>query len=126
MPTETLKDLLQQDATRVFSECTSPDWDGYGAMAVTPRHYDDLLRLINWLPEGIEKPEVVAQPDGCLALDWWRDRKYTFTLLLKKERLIYAALVGDYKNYGREAVEADPSVSKSILLQYFKSNPSPQ
>lgn len=122
MTTETLKDLLREEANRVFSRYTSPNWDGYDAEPATQQQYHDLLQLIEWLPEGIKKPEVIALPTGELALEWFEDRRKNVILLLEGRKLDYAALVGDDKTHGKEELEAEPSASKEILLQYFRSS----
>ncbi|MDO8656642.1 MAG: hypothetical protein Q7K45_05365 [Nanoarchaeota archaeon] len=122
MTKDKLKDILRKEAEQLpLQEWASSGWDGYGAAPVTQQHYKDLLQLIEWLPESIDKPEIVAHPTGELALEWFKDRRKVYTILLKDREVIYAALIGDYKNYGREALETDSSISKNILLQYFKS-----
>jgi hypothetical protein len=42
----------------VYKECSGADWDGYGAVAVTPDAYEEAKRIIDLLPSSIRLPEI--------------------------------------------------------------------
>src|SRR5688572_1575275 len=58
---------------RALAEHAEPDWDGYGAVPVSPVAAEHALRLIKLLPLGTRPPEVTVDPDGEIALEWCRD-----------------------------------------------------
>ena len=65
---------------RLFDECDQPDWDGYGALAIDRASANRAVGLIRALPLDLSVPEVGAEPDGCISLEWWVARGRVVTL----------------------------------------------
>lgn len=55
----------------VRSESSSPGWNGYGALPLSPSAYIFARIFLNALPTTAPYPEVSADPDGEVALDWF-------------------------------------------------------
>jgi hypothetical protein len=51
----------------VAMECSTPDWDGYGAEAVNLEALYRAERLLRSLPEGFPLPEFSVEPDGAIS-----------------------------------------------------------
>lgn len=64
----------------ITNECASEDWDGYGALAVDRACANRAVALIRALPLDLPMPEIGAEPDGCIALEWWVSRGRLVTL----------------------------------------------
>lgn len=49
---------------------SSPNWDGFGAEAITPHTQRAAQELIDALPADLESPEVAPGSDGGIGLEW--------------------------------------------------------
>ncbi|HRH68002.1 MAG TPA: hypothetical protein PLB89_00710 [Flavobacteriales bacterium] len=66
---------LEQASTEletVFAECSQPNWDGHGAQPVHFLTYEKTRTFLENLPSSAGVPEVNADPDGELVLEWRR------------------------------------------------------
>jgi hypothetical protein len=57
-------------------EADRDGWDGAGSKAVAPEVFRSAQRFIDLLPDDLETPEIVADPDGEIEFEWsvtpWR------------------------------------------------------
>ena len=99
----------------VFARCSGENWDGYSAAPVTPEAYQKAKQLILSLPANLPLPEVSAEPDGHVALEWYRSPRHTLSVSVSPSaELHYAALLpGPSKAYGTEPFSGD--VPRRIL-----------
>lgn len=82
-------------------QCSIPNWDGYGAAAVTKETCLNAYRFLETLPLGTQPPTVGAEPDGSLTLEWYQSPRWTLSLSLNSEADIhYAALLGTSRQFG--------------------------
>jgi hypothetical protein len=63
-------DRLQQ----IFDQC--PDWDGHGANPVNAESFLRVRDFVMKLPDDVEKPEVVPEPDGDVVMAWTKDGRH--------------------------------------------------
>ncbi len=76
--------------------CAKSGWDGHGAEPVSPQARDRAQLFLNSLPAGCPMPEIGAEPDGHLTLEWYRTPSRVLSVSVGPEgELNYAALVGD-------------------------------
>jgi hypothetical protein len=47
------------------------NWDGYGAQPISEAACNDAKRFLTMLPEAVPIPEIVPEPDGNIALEWY-------------------------------------------------------
>ncbi len=88
---------------------------------VTKRTCDNILKIIKGLPDNILQPDVLADSDGSLLLDWFRDRENIFTVAVKDDQLAYATLYNGSKLRGMTIVSDEfPSELLIVLSKYFK------
>lgn len=59
-----------EELAAIAAECAAPDWDGYGAKPVDSSAVLSAEMIIRGLPDGLPVPEVGAEPDGAISLDW--------------------------------------------------------
>jgi hypothetical protein len=81
------------DLLTTYREASRHDWDGHGAAPVSDGTLFQALALFLVLPSWLRNFEVSAHPDGELALEWYRERSWTFTVSINETgRLSYGAL----------------------------------
>ncbi len=85
-------------------EYSSQGWDGYDAEPIFRSACDEAMRFIRLLPFNIDLPEVVPEPTGSIALEWYKRKDHLFVASLSGNGTIeYAGLFGSgNKSYGSE------------------------
>lgn len=87
-----------------WAECRTPNWDGYDAYPVKAEALNYAYAFIQALPLGFPLPSVSAEPDGHLALDWFRNPHWTISVSISPEGVLYyAALLGNRDPRGSES-----------------------
>ena len=87
----------------VAEECSSTDWDGYGAAAIEQETIRQAERFLNALPLGMIAPSVGAESDGHITFEWYQSPRRIVSVSISPEGdLHYAALLGYSKTYGTE------------------------
>lgn len=87
-----------------FEECREANWDGYGAEPVTEEVYQLAAQILKALPLATAMPDIGAEPDGQLTMEWYRSPRRTLSVSISpKGELHYAALIGASKAYGTES-----------------------
>ncbi len=88
----------------VFKECSSDNWDSYDAEQISINTYLEAVKFAELLPKHLPVPEVVPEPNGEIAFEWYSGRRFTFVASLNGKNVIeYAGLFGNTsKVYGAE------------------------
>lgn len=88
---------------RLYNECSAEGWDGYDASPMTLVAARVAVDLIRALPEGVPMPELTAENDGAISLDWSSGRRRCLSISTNgTERLAYAWLDGARSGSGVE------------------------
>jgi len=105
----------------VYKECSRPDWDGYGAAAITPEVYEEAKRIIGLLPCAIPMPEIVAEPTGEIGFEWRKVPGRIFIMSVNgRHGISYAGIFDGNKTHGSEHFEETlPSVVIEHLRKLF-------
>lgn len=82
----------------VYSQTNEDNWDGYGAKKLDPISVYNALTFVFCLPSYIPQPDLVAEPNGELGLQWQRNGK-SFALSIDAGRAI---TFGGYAEGGDE------------------------
>lgn len=64
----------------IVRNCAEDDWDGYDAVGVDGLAAWNAEEFIRALPDGFPLPEVAAEPDGSISLDWITSKNQMFSL----------------------------------------------
>ncbi len=89
------RDGALADLERVAQECSAPDWDGEGALPVDRAAVGRAERFIRALPASVPVPEIAAEPDGSVSLDWRGSQYRMFSISVGRyDRLSIAWLKG--------------------------------
>lgn len=103
-----------QELYNLLEECSTKNWDGYGAQPIDPDSFNEAERFIRALPTTISKPEVAVDPDGEISLEWYFEPRKVFSVSIgKRNEIKYAGLYGLNKTYGREYF--DNEIPKAIF-----------
>jgi len=116
------KRSLYKDIYRIYRECSEPDWDGYDAIPVSESTFSKAQKLVNLLPINLPLPEVMPEPTGEIAFEWYQDKKHVFVASVGDENVIsYAGLFGNYsQTHGSEYfAERIPALLTSYISRAF-------
>ena len=98
----------------VREECSAANWDGYDAFPVTEKTFAQSCRFVEALPPDSPMPDVGAEPDGAITLEWHHDPQRTLSISVHEDGgLHYAALIGPARHWGTEPFTG--AVSSRIL-----------
>src|SRR5579872_5912201 len=87
----------------IRAEAAEQDWNGYGAKALDPDAYANAQRFLEALPTTAPVPEVSADQDGEVALDWDFGHRKALTIRIGPNgRCSYAWLRGKRSAHGTE------------------------
>ena len=134
---EKIRDMLQesnalgfaakgtfQQLDEVFEECSSEGWDGEQAKPISEEVLRYTERFLNSFPLGIKAPEVGAEPDGAITLEWYRSSNKVISISINPDgRAYWAALVGTRRRHGADYAMMDiPDDLLKIILQVSGGN----
>lgn len=71
-----------RELDEVYSERSEANWDGYGASAVHHLTYEKAQEFLNNLPSAVGSPEIGADPDGEIVLEWFRSSSRLLSISL--------------------------------------------
>jgi hypothetical protein len=114
--------LSELNETRVEAACNG--WDGHGARAVSFESYLYARRFLEALPTTAPPPEVSADPDGEVSLDWTFGPRKALTLSIGVDgRCSYAWIRGKQKSRGTEWFDDEvPANVLSALAQLVRDS----
>ncbi len=92
-------DALEEAST----EASEDNWDGYGARAVDPITLCNARNFATVLPPSLPPPEIVVEPDGEIAFEWYLGARNVFSVSVGLScELSYAGLFDWNTVYGTE------------------------
>ncbi len=110
---ETLKTLRE-----VFIECSVENWDGYDSMPLPRKAFTEVTKFLKLLPITYQMPDIVPEPNGNIALEWYKNRDFVFVAGISGNNIIeYAGLFNKInKTYGSEHFEdfIPPAILQNI------------
>jgi len=99
----------------VTQDRSTPNWDGYGAEAVSYDTYLAAFAFLEALPLGSPAPSVGAEPDGDITFEWYHSPRQVLSVSVGCDsELNYAAILpGPRRASGKEQFVGD--VPQAIL-----------
>ena len=87
-------------------EASREGWDGYNARPLDPASFDFAIRFLNALPSTAPIPEVSADTDGEVSLDWlFGERKALTVSIGPTGRCTFAFILGQSKSRGTDWID---------------------
>lgn len=112
----------------VRSEAARVGWDGYGALPLSPLAYFFARIFLNALPTTAPLPEVSADTDGEVSLDWIFGERRALTVSIGPTgRCTFAWMLGQSTNRGTGWIEDEiPATIAFALGQLVRDAPATQ
>ena len=103
-----------QQLAEVFNECSIKGWDGEQAIPISKEVLIWTIKILRSFPLGIEPPEIGAEPDGAISLEWYRSPDRVISISVNPDGcLYYAAIIGIKRRKGMDTAWFD--VSEDLL-----------
>ena len=92
-----------QQLYEVFEECSFEGWDGERAKPISVEVLQEARKFLYSFPLGMEAPEVGAEPDGAITLEWYRSPNRVISVSIDGSGWLYfAAIIGSRKRHGSD------------------------
>jgi len=113
-----------QQLDEIFCECFFDGWDGDKAKPISQEVFHCAIRFLNSFPLGMEAPEVGAEPDGAITLEWYQSPNKVVSISINPDGWVYwAALIGTSKRHGADySLMGISDDSLKIILQVTGGN----
>lgn len=87
----------------IYEECRLPNWDGEGALPVSPATLAEAENLLLMLPTTVPVPETTPERSGRIAFEWYKRPNCIYVLSTGgNKELEFAALFGPgYELHGK-------------------------
>lgn len=112
------RERLLDELDDLCAEASQPGWDGYGARPVNTDACDFAKTFIRALPTTAPLPELSADPDGEVSLDWFfGDRRVLSVSVGPTGRCTFAWLLGQRSTRGTDWIEDEIPASIAFALR---------
>lgn len=92
----------------LLEEYSEANWDGFGSIAINIDSYKNAQTFLLSLPASTPLPEVVVEPDGEVAFEWYVNPSKVFSVSVgPKGELHYAGIFNQSQISGLEYFEDD-------------------
>jgi hypothetical protein len=89
------------ELSALANECAHEGWDGGDARPIDPQAVSKAIAFMRALPDSLPLPEMTAEPDGAVSLDWIRSRNRLLSVSIGAgDRLAFAWLDGSDRGHG--------------------------
>ena len=108
----------------VYRQHKNPNWDGCGAQPISEGACYEAIVFLKKLPSSVPMPEILAEPDGYIGLEWYVTKWQLFVISFSGKGIIsYSGLFGqDSKSHGTEPIT--DSISPFILSNILRALPA--
>ena len=116
------KEPLYRDLYRIYRECSESDWDNDGIDPINEQTFLEAMMLLYQLPSELPLPDVIPEPTGNIAFEWYKGKRNVYVISVGGESKIeYAGLFGRHsKTYGAEYFSGKlPGLIISHILRLF-------
>jgi len=114
---------LSGELDKIYQACSRANWDGYGATPVKKHLRPIVESFLHTLPREIPDPEISADPDGEISLEWYYEPRKVFSISVGDSgRLAYASLDGEKKTSGIDKLGKEIPQAIIHRLQEFFSD----
>lgn len=116
------RERLLDELDSLYFEASRRGWDGYGAEPMSIDAYDFARIFIKALPTIAPLPELNADPDGEVSLDWSFGKRRALTVSVGPTgRCTFAWVLGQRSNRGTDWIEDEIPASIAFALRQLDS-----
>ena len=80
---------LKTELDSIFAECSAPNWDGYDGEPISLKTLKNAYMLMESLPDWAIIPNVMPEPDGCIAFEWEDGRGNWIIVSVGPKEILY-------------------------------------
>ena len=115
--------VVKAKIEQLAAECSTPNWDGYGAKRISGLAKENAQYFVDLLPADLPEPDAVPDPDGEIALCWDFGTDRVFSVSVAESGTVsYAGLLGKgVKRFGQEPFRGD--VAKILVESIREISP---
>jgi hypothetical protein len=121
LTSHTVRDARERVLDELDSLCVEASrkgWDGYGAEPMSVDAYDFAKTFIKALPTTAPLPELSADPDGEVSLDWSFGNRQALTVSVGPTgRCTFAWILGQRSNRGTDWIEDEIPAAIAFALR---------
>lgn len=112
------RERLLDELDSLTLEASRQGWDGYSAEPMSPEAYDYAKMFIKALPTTAPLPELNADPDGEVSLDWHFGHRRALTVSVGPTgRCTFAWVLGLRSNRGTDWIDDEIPASIAFALR---------
>lgn len=112
-----------QQLDEIFEECSTEGWDGESARPISIEVLQCARNFLKYLPLGIESPDVGAESDGAITLEWYHSPSRVISISVNPGGWIYyAALIGAKRRHGMDFMNISEDLIE-LISQVTRDNP---
>lgn len=104
--TSSLEIILQNRFAEIYDirqECSISNWDGYNAIPLNNNAIIELIEFILLLPNTYNDFEIIPEPNGNIALEWFNDIHHIVISFSGTNKIKYASIFNSLnKKHGEE------------------------
>lgn len=93
------EDAISDSLRNTFAGACEQGWDGYDATPVSAAALSYALQFLGDLPSDIAMPEIGADVDGFISLDWDFGPRRVFSVRVDRDGTLYYAGLYGYSTY---------------------------
>jgi hypothetical protein len=99
--------LTEGSLFEIYKEHSEENWDGEGARPITRDAYLEAREFLRLLPAIFPTPEIVPEPTGEIAMEWYKDQGRVFVISFAGNGVItFAGIFGQHATlHGTESFE---------------------
>lgn len=118
LPPSTILVDARRTILELFHENNYKGWDGYDASPVMRASVEQAIRLVELLPSDLPLPEITADPEGEITLEWYANgNSYTISCGVK-DKISYAAIFKDgSEHHGKEPYAAQLTTTTLTFIK---------
>jgi hypothetical protein len=110
---------LSEELDDINRECSKANWDGYRARPVLKSLRRKVERFLDALPANIPDPEISADPEGEISLDWIYKKNKMFSICIGNKKIVYAFIDGRRRSRGIEFFKKEIPETITLHLNDF-------
>ena len=91
----------RRELQSLADECSTDDWDGYGAQAIEDLTLGEAERFLLLLPAVFSSPSVSCEPDGEIEFEWYESPRRVVSVSVGPDSILkWAAIFGAEEAWG--------------------------
>lgn len=113
---------IKNELESIYSECSEPNWDGYGARAISRETIEIAEEFIeSFMFLDLPTPDIIPEPSGDIGFEWMKPAKHSLILSIdRRGEITYVGFFGANRAKGVERfTEGVPDVVIQLIKRLY-------